>query len=85
MLVLITGEPNTGKSYIMDHLQSQGTFTFKVDDYINEIYQAGRIGYQVIKEAFGPYYVNAQEVDKHALGELILEDEAARRKLQHLI
>ena len=85
MLILITGEPNTGKSHIMDYLHQQGRATLKVDDYITEIYQAGRIGYQLIAEAFGPYYVNSQAVDKKALGELIMQDEQARMKLQHLI
>lgn len=85
MFVLITGEPNTGKSHIIDYLSQKGFTTFKVDDYINEIYQNGRIGYQVISEAFGPSYVNEEGVDKEALAALIIQDKKAQVKLQRLI
>lgn len=85
MFVVITGKPCVGKSSIINHLNEKGLETYKIDDYVNEIYQRGRIGYDLIKQEFGREYVNEREVNKKLLGELIIDDHESYIKLRRLI
>lgn len=85
MMILITGNPNTGKSMVVDYLAEKGMTTFKMDDFIHEIYTKGRLGYDLIKNHFGDAYVTKNEVDRDFLGETVLNDEIAMKKLKLLI
>lgn len=85
MFVVLTGNPGVGKSMVNNYLQEIGFTTYKIDDYINEIYQIGRIGYQLIKENFGEKFVNLKSVNKDALAALVIKNNDAYKKLNQLI
>lgn len=85
MFVVITGNPSVGKSSIIDHLNQNNFLTYKVDDYVNEIYQKNRIGYELIKREFGKEFVNDKSVNKDLLSSLIIRDEDSSIKLKKLI
>ncbi len=85
MTILITGKPNTGKTKLINYLDTKGIKTFKMDDYIHEIYQVNRIGYNIIKKYFGDGFVNQHEVNREYLREMVLNDHIAMQKLKLLI
>ena len=85
MFIVITGKPNVGKSAILDHLKNKGYFTYNVDNYVDDLYQVGRVGYDLILNEFWPEFVNNQCVNKQKLGDLIVYNQEAKEKLQKLI
>ncbi len=85
MTILITGNPNTGKSRVVDYLATKQMHTFKMDDFIHEFYTKGRLGYELIRTHFGDAFVTKKEVDRDFLGETVLNDEVAMHKLKTLI
>ena len=85
MFIVITGNPNVGKTTILEHLNNKGYLTYNVDQYVNSLYQFGRVGYDLILQEFGPEFVNSHTVDKKKLGDLIAVNQEAREKLQKLI
>lgn len=85
MLLLITGYPNSGKTTIMKELKNVYSDIFIADEYIQKIYQPNEIGYLAIQTNFGNNYVNANGVDKQSLGNLILQNPEANKKLRMCI
>lgn len=85
MLVLITGNPNVGKTTLINKLKADGYTTIAIDDYIKEIYKVNQIGYILISTHFGKEYVNSKCVDTRLLGNLVLNDEYQMVKLKSLI
>lgn len=85
MLILIAGQPNSGKTYCMNYLKQKYNSIFIVDEYVLSIYKFGEIGYEIIKNNFGSQFVNDVEVDKLNLSKVVLEDKKAYQKLCDLI
>ena len=85
MRICITGKPSSGKSTIINHLELLGYNVFNSDKYVHEIYQKGKIGYELIKDQFGSDFVNAKEVNRKKLGELVFNDYEQLNKLNKII
>lgn len=85
MFILMTGNPNVGKTQLLKLLASEGYDTFNIDEFVDEIYEVNQIGYILINTHFGREYTNAKTVDKKKLSELVLHDNYAMHKLKILI
>ncbi len=53
MFILITGNPNSGKTQLLNLLYEDGYEIFNVDQFVHEIYQVNKIGYILITQHFG--------------------------------
>jgi dephospho-CoA kinase len=85
MLVCITGEIGSGKSTALKIIEAESYQTYAMDDYIHDIYQKGKIGYQLIKKHFGNEYVNNEKVDRKKLGKLVFSDQECLDRLNKLM
>ncbi len=85
MFVCLTGNPNSGKTQLLELLYEDGYTIFNVDDYVREIYKVNQIGYILITQHFGKEYTLDDRVDTKKLGTLILEDKFECEKLKAII
>ncbi len=85
MFICLTGNPNSGKTQLLDLLYEDGFTIFNVDDYVREIYQVNKIGYILITQHFGKEYTLQDRVDTKKLGQLILNDKFECEKLKAII
>lgn len=84
-LICITGKMGSGKTTAINYLEELGYKTFKMDDYIKEIYQNGQIGYKLIKENFGSDFINNISVDRKKLRDFIFENKVNKDKLDKVM
>ncbi|MGL4948269.1 MAG: dephospho-CoA kinase [Mycoplasma sp.] len=85
MLILISGETNSGKTTIINKLRSDGFNCFVADEYVSSIYEKDGLGYNLIKSDFGDEFINDVGVDKSKIAQLILSDQESFHKLCSLI
>ncbi len=85
MIIVITGSPLSGKTTLLKKLSDRGIKVFHADSYVNEIYKAGNIGYEKIKNEFGKRFVNDISVDKRELAKYITDSNENLNKLNDLI
>ncbi len=85
MFVCLTGNPNSGKTQLLELLYEDGFTVFNVDEYVREIYKVNQIGYILITQHFGKEYTLPDRVDTKKLGTLILEDKFQCEKLKVII
>ncbi|MCF0125687.1 MAG: dephospho-CoA kinase [Clostridia bacterium] len=85
MLICITGLTGSGKTTALQYIASKGYETFEVDKYIHSIYNKGDKGYEVIRDTFGPQYVNDNGVDRQKLGQLVFNNKDELNKLNNLM
>ena len=85
MLICITGLTGSGKTTALNRIAQKGYTTFEVDKFIHSIYNKGDKGYEVIRDTFGPEYINEQGVDRKKLGQLVFNDKDQLNKLNNLM
>lgn len=85
MFILITGNPNSGKTQLLNLLYEDGYTIFNVDQYVKEIYEVNKIGYILITQHFGKEYTLVDRVDTKKLGALVLQDKFSLEKLKAII
>ena len=85
MLICITGLTGSGETTALQYIASKGYETFEVDKYIHSIYNKGDKGYEVIRDTFGPQYVNDNGVDRQKLGQLVFNNKDELNKLNNLM
>ena len=81
MLICITGKIGCGKTTILKQYKKLGYKTLEMDKYIHSIYKSNKIGYKLIKEKFGKEYVNAKEVNRKKIGQLVFKSKKQLDKL----
>ena len=85
MLICITGLTGSGKTTALEYIKRKGYNTFEVDKYIHSLYKNGEKGYDIIKDTFGPEYVNDFEVNRQKLGQLVFNNKDNLNKLNNLM
>lgn len=85
MKICVTGKPSSGKSSVVNYLKTLEYNVFNSDEYVHQIYENGKIGYELIKSQFGPDFVNDKEVDRKKLGRLVFSDYEQLNKLNKII
>ena len=85
MFIVLTGNPNSGKSQVINLLSSNGYETFEVDKFVKELYQVNNIGYILISTHFGKEFLKSDCVDTKKLGKLVLSNDYELYRLKILI
>lgn len=63
MLVVVCGQEGSGKSVALEIIDKIGYPVFNTDHWINEIYQVGEVGYNLIKDRIVTDLTNSKGVD----------------------
>ena len=79
--ILICGYALAGKTTIIKILESLGEKILICDEYIADIYQKGKIGYQLVLKEFGPQYVTQNKVQTNLLADLVFNNQQQLEKL----
>ncbi|MEK7524134.1 MAG: dephospho-CoA kinase [Patescibacteria group bacterium] len=70
----VTGVMASGKSLLCRFLRDEYLFHWiETDKIVHELYQVGHLGYQKIKEYFGPQFVGPKEVYRGRLRQFIMK------------
>lgn len=85
MLVVLTGKMGSGKTTALGMFAELGYETLAMDEYVHQSYLKDNPGYNLILKNFGPDYVNAQEVDRKRLGQLVFNDRNSLNKLNEIM
>jgi len=86
LVVGLTGGIGTGKSRVVDLLHQLGAAVECSDTIVRELQAPGGLALEHIALAFGREYVTADgTLDRAKLGQLVFNDERARRKLNDII
>jgi len=79
----LTGGIATGKSTVASLLARLGAAILDADQVVRELQRPGTEVYQAILQAFGPSIVQRDgTIDRKRLGEMVFQDEGARRQLE---
>lgn len=83
LVVGLTGGIGTGKSSALAEFERLGAATVSLDEIARKQAQPGRASYRAILRAFGRSILTKNEIiDRRLLGEMVFNDEAARRGLE---
>ncbi len=82
---IVTGNPGSGKSYLLELAKEKGYPTFSADTYVKELYKKEGAGTFLLTRMFGEEILNdKEEVDKIHLS-LLMKDEAKRQRIEKAI
>ncbi len=82
----LTGGVASGKSTLARALGALGAAVCDADELVAELYRPGGAGTHAVRELFGASVIAPDGgVDRARLGEVVLADEAARRRLEAAI
>ncbi|KAK8758913.1 hypothetical protein V5799_003457 [Amblyomma americanum] len=85
-LIGLTGGICTGKSHIIQKLESLGAVVINCDPLGHESYRPGTQAYAHIVETFGDQVVSPDgTIDRKVLGAIIFADEAKRQQLNKIV
>ncbi len=82
-MIAIIGEPNVGKTTLLNKLKSEGYSTFETDSWVNEQYnnENSTVYKKMVKE-FGEGIVLDRKINKMALKKLIINDFSNLMKIE---
>jgi dephospho-CoA kinase len=84
--VALTGGIATGKSHVLRLIADRGVPTIDADVLARQVVQPGTPGFDAIRERFGDGVVDSQgQLDRHRLGDIVFDDENARRNLEGIV
>ena len=84
--VALTGGIATGKSYVLEHLQTKGVACLDADALAHGVMAAGTEATQAIAARFGPNILDASgAVDRKQLAPIVFADARARRDLEAIV
>jgi dephospho-CoA kinase len=79
----LTGGIAAGKSTVASLMARLGAGILDADEVVRELQRPGTWVYQAILQAFGPSIVQRDgTIDRKRLGEMVFQDEGARRQLE---
>lgn len=82
----LTGGIGSGKSTVARRFAELGATVIDADQLAREVVEPGTPGLAEVVETFGPSVLDDQgRLDRRALGRIVFEDEAARRRLEALL
>jgi dephospho-CoA kinase len=86
VVIGVVGPIGAGKTAVLRFLEQLGARTVAADELSREVLAPGQPALQLIREAFGDQYFDAEgHLIRKALGNRIFSDEAARRRLDDLV
>jgi dephospho-CoA kinase len=84
-LVGLTGGVASGKSTVASMLRDLGAAVVDADEATHAVYEPGTPGFDAVVREFGPEYVRDGRIDRARLGDLVFNDETARRRLNAIV
>jgi dephospho-CoA kinase len=84
-LIGLTGGAGSGKSTVAEMFRELGAVVVDADEATHAVYAPGTPGFDAIVEGFGRDYAAHGQIDRARLGELVFNDEGARRKLNAIV
>jgi dephospho-CoA kinase len=82
----LTGGIATGKSTVASVMARFGATVLDADHVVRELQRPGTTVYQAILQAFGPSILQSDgTINRKRLGEMVFQDEGARRRLEATI
>jgi dephospho-CoA kinase len=84
-LVGLTGGVGSGKSTVADMLRELGASVVDADEAAHAVYEPGSPGFDAVVREFGDQYVAGGRIDRSRLGELVFNDDDARRRLNSIV
>jgi dephospho-CoA kinase len=84
-LIGLTGGAGSGKSTVAGMLRELGAEVIDADEAAHAVYEPGTPGLAAVMREFGDAYVTDGRVDRARLGDLVFNDEAARRRLNAIV
>ncbi|RNM16041.1 dephospho-CoA kinase [Nocardioides pocheonensis] len=82
----LTGGIATGKSTVSAILRELGAVVIDADALAREVVAKGTPGLAAVVEEFGPELLTPEgDLDRAAMGALVFDDEAARRRLEAIV
>jgi dephospho-CoA kinase len=84
-LVGLTGGVASGKSTVASMLRDLGAAVVDADEATHAVYEPGTPGFDAVVREFGPEYVRDGRIDRARLGDLVFNDEMARRRLNAIV
>lgn len=84
--VALTGGIATGKSHVLRLIADRGVPTIDADVLARHVVQPGTPGFDAVRRHFGDRVVDARgQLDRRRLGEIVFDDETARRSLEGIV
>ncbi|MGA7913113.1 MAG: dephospho-CoA kinase [Candidatus Dormiibacterota bacterium] len=84
-LIGLTGGVGSGKSTVADMLRELGAEVIDADEAAHAAYAPGSPGFDAVVREFGPEYGRDGHIDRKRLGELVFNDDEARRRLNAIV
>ncbi|MFI5283643.1 MAG: dephospho-CoA kinase [Candidatus Dormibacterales bacterium] len=84
-LIGLTGGAGSGKSTVAQMFRDLGAEVVDADDAAHAAYEPGSTGFQQVVAEFGSDYVRDGRIDRERLGQLVFNDERARRRLNAIV
>jgi dephospho-CoA kinase len=81
----LTGGVGSGKSTVADMLRELGASVVDADEAAHAVYEPGSPGFDAVVREFGDQYVAGGRIDRSRLGELVFNDDDARRRLNSIV
>lgn len=86
MRIGLTGGVASGKSTVASLLVEEGAVLIDADALAREVVAKGTPGLAAVVDEFGPELLTADgELDRPRMGELVFQDEGARRRLEAIV
>jgi len=84
-LVGLTGGAGSGKSTVAGMLRERGAVVVDADEATHAVYEPGTPGFDAVVREFGPEFVSDGRIDRNKLGQLVFNDDDARKRLNAIV
>src|SRR5260370_6237191 len=84
-LVGITGGVGSGKSTVAEMMRQLGVEVIDADEATHAVSEPGTPGFDAVVREFGDEYVAGGRIDRARRGELVFNDDDARRRLTSMV
>ena len=84
-LVGLTGGAGSGKSTVAGMLRERGAVVVDADEATHAVYEPGTPGFDAVVREFGPEFMSDGRIDRNKLGQLVFNDDDARKRLNAIV